>query len=159
MMKTLVTGSTGFLGSAILRELLDDGREVKVLVRKDTDTTNIDGLDVEIAYGDLRDSESLQSASNGCDILYHTAACYSLWDQDKQLIYDINVEGTRKILQAAQNKKVWNESYTRVLWGASDSMTTPLRQMKILPSTQTLYPTTIKNPSTSGRASGFRVCP
>ena len=57
-MKTLVTGSTGFLGSAVLRELLDDGREVKVLVRKGTDTANIDGLDVEIAYGDLRDSES-----------------------------------------------------------------------------------------------------
>ena len=112
MMKTLVTGSTGFLGSAILRELLDDGREVKVLVRKDTDTTNIDGLDVEIAYGDLRDSESLQSASNGCDILYHTAAYYSLWDQDKQLIYDINVEGTRKILQAAKEKGLERIVYT-----------------------------------------------
>ena len=112
MMKTLVTGSTGFLGSAILRELLDDGREVKVLVRKGTDTTNIDGLDVEIAYGDLRDSESLQSASNGCDILYHTAAYYSLWDQDKQLIYDINVEGTRKILQAAREKGLERIVYT-----------------------------------------------
>ena len=112
MMKTLVTGSTGFLGSAILRELLDDGREVKVLVRKGTDTTNIDGLDVEIAYGDLRDFESLQSASNGCDILYHTAAYYSLWDQDKQLIYDINVEGTRKILQAAKEKGLERIVYT-----------------------------------------------
>ncbi|SVC28031.1 uncharacterized protein METZ01_LOCUS280885, partial [marine metagenome] len=83
-MKTLVTGSTGFLGSAILRELLDDGREVKLLVRKDADTANIDGLDVEIAYGDLRDPESLQSALNGCNILYHAAAYYSLWDRDPQ---------------------------------------------------------------------------
>ena len=86
-MKTLVTGSTGFLGSAILRKLLEDGREVKVLIREKSDTTNIDGVDVEIVYGDLRDSDSLQSALNGCDVLYHTAAYYSLWDQDKRIIY------------------------------------------------------------------------
>ena len=111
-MKTLVTGSTGFLGSAVLRELLDDGREVKVLIRKGTNTANIDGLDVEIAYGDLRDSESLQSALKGCDILYHVAAYYSLWDRDQQLIYEINVEGTRKILQAAQEKGLEKIVYT-----------------------------------------------
>ena len=111
-MKTLVTGSTGFLGSAVVRELLDDGREVKVLVRKGTDTANIDGLDVEIAYGDLRDTNSLESALTGCSILYHTAAYYSLWDRDKSLIYDINVEGTRKILQAAQDKGLERIVYT-----------------------------------------------
>jgi len=111
-MKTLVTGSTGFLGSAVLRELLDDGREVKVLIRKGTNTANIDGLDVEIAYGDLRDSESLLSALNGCDVLYHVAAYYSLWDRDQELIYEINVEGTRKILQAAQEKCLEKIVYT-----------------------------------------------
>ena len=111
-MKTLVTGSTGFLGSAILRELLDDGREVKVLVRKGTDTANIDGLDLEIAHGDLRDSASLQSALSDCDVLYHTAAYYSLWDRDQQLIYDINVEGTRKILQASKEKGLEKIVYT-----------------------------------------------
>ena len=111
-MKTLVTGSTGFLGSAILRKLLEDGREVKVLIREKSNTTNIDGIDVEIACGDLRDSDSLQSALNGCDVLYHTAAYYSLWDQNKQIIYDINVEGTRKILQAAQLKNIEKVVYT-----------------------------------------------
>ena len=111
-MKTLVTGSTGFLGSAVLRELLDDGREVKVLIRKGANTANIDGLDVEIAYGDLRDSESLQSALNGCSTLYHAAAYYSLWDRDQRLIYDINVEGTRKILQAAKERDLKRIVYT-----------------------------------------------
>ena len=111
-MKTLITGSTGFLGSAILRKLLDDGREVKILIREKSDTTNINGVDVEIAYGDLRDSDSLQSALNGCNVLYHTAAYYSLWDQDKRIIYDINVEGTRKILQAAQSKNIEKVVYT-----------------------------------------------
>ena len=111
-MKNLVTGSTGFLGSAVLRELLDDGREVKVLIRKGTNTANIDGLDVEIAYGDLRDSESLLSALNGCDVLYHVAAYYSLWDRDQKLIYEINVEGTRKILEASQKKGLEKIVYT-----------------------------------------------
>jgi len=111
-MKTLITGSTGFLGSAVLRELLDDGREVKVLVRRGADTANIDGLDVEIAYADLRDLESIRSALTGCDILYHVAAYYSLWDRDPQLIYEINVEGTRKILQVAKEKDLEKIVYT-----------------------------------------------
>ena len=88
-MKTLVTGSTGFLGSAIVRELINDNREIKVLVRKGADTSNIDGLDVEITYGDLRDFESLEAALAGCSVLYHTAAYYSLWNRDKRLIYDM----------------------------------------------------------------------
>lgn len=104
-MKTLVTGTTGFVGSALVRELINDGREVKVLTRPDADTRNIDGLNVELAYGDLRDKDSLRAALRGCDILYHTAAYYSLWDRDKKLIYDINVEGTRNILEVAQGLK------------------------------------------------------
>lgn len=111
-MKTLVTGSTGFLGSAVLRELLSDGREVKVLVRKGTNTANIDGLDVEIAYGDLRDLESLRSALKDCNILYHIAAYYSLWNHDRKIIYEINVDGTRKVLQAAQEKGLEKIVYT-----------------------------------------------
>lgn len=111
-MKTLVTGATGFLGSAIVRELLKDGREVKVLVRAETDTKNIDGLDLELAYGDLRDKDSLKKALGDCDVLYHTAAYYSLWDKNKRLIYDINVEGTRNILQAALDLELTKTVYT-----------------------------------------------
>jgi dihydroflavonol-4-reductase len=112
MMKTLVTGATGFLGSAIARELIKDGRKVRVLVRKGTDTENIDGLDVEIAYGDLRDKTSLQQALSGCEVLYHTAAYYSLWDKNKRLSYDINVEGTRNILQIAKDLGLRKTVYT-----------------------------------------------
>ncbi len=111
-MKTLVTGATGFLGSAIVRELLKDGREVRVLIREGTPTDNIDGLDLERVYGDLRDKDSLKKALEDCDVLYHTAAYYSLWDKNKRLIYDINVEGTRNILQAALEVGIAKTVYT-----------------------------------------------
>jgi dihydroflavonol-4-reductase len=111
-MKTLVTGSTGFLGSSVLRELINDGRQVKALIRKGTSKKNIAGLDVEISYGDLRDIESIRSALNGCDILYHVAAYYSLWDRDKQLSHEINVKGTRNILRAAKEKDLKKIVYT-----------------------------------------------
>ncbi len=111
-MKTLVTGATGFLGSAIVRELLKDGREVRVLLREGTITENIDGLDLELAYGDLRDNDSLKKALRNCEVLYHTAAYYSLWDKNKRLIYDINVEGTQNILQAALDLGLAKTVYT-----------------------------------------------
>ncbi len=76
-MKKLVTGSTGFMGSSIVRELLKDGVEVKVLVRKTSDTRNIDGLDVERALGDIRDGASMRDALRGCDTLYYTCLLYT----------------------------------------------------------------------------------
>ena len=100
-MTTLITGATGFLGSAIARELLRDGRKIKLLARGSADLRNIEGLEAEVVKGDLRDRESLKSAMTGCSRLYHVAAYYSLWDQDKKLIYDINVQGTRNILETA----------------------------------------------------------
>ena len=111
-MTTLVTGATGFLGSALARELLKDGRTLKLLVRKNSDTRNIDDLDCEVAYGDLQDRDSLKSALTGCQTLYHTAAYYSLWSQDKKLIYDINVQGTRNILESALEMGIEKVVYT-----------------------------------------------
>ena len=111
-MTTLLTGATGFLGSALARELLKDGRTVKLLIRENTDTRNIDDLDCEKVYGDLRDRESLNSALIGCQTLYHTAAYYSLWSRDKKMIYDINVKGTRNILESALEADVEKVVYT-----------------------------------------------
>ncbi|MEK9628618.1 MAG: hopanoid-associated sugar epimerase [Nitrospinota bacterium] len=125
MNTTLVTGATGFLGSAIARELLRDGRKIKLLVRKQADLSNIDGLDAEVITGDLRDRESLKSALQGCSSLYHAAAYYSLWDRDKKLIYDINVQGTRNILEAAMELGLDRVVYTSTVGciGLSDDRT------------------------------------
>jgi len=111
-MKTLITGATGFLGSAIARELLAEGREVRALVRPGTDTRNIDGLELEVVHGDLRDRDSVRRALMGTSALYHTAAFYSLWDRNKRTIYEINVDGTRNILEAALEAGVDKAVYT-----------------------------------------------
>jgi len=111
-MKTLVTGTTGFIGASLVRELIADGRDVRVLVRPNADLSNIDGLKVEVARGDLRDRASLDAALKGCDVLYHAAAYYSLWSRDKRMMYDINVQGTRNILEAARDASVRKVIYT-----------------------------------------------
>ena len=111
-MKNLVTGATGFIGSAIVRELLKDGKEVRVLVRKSSDTRNIDNLDVERVYGDIRDGEAMGKALKGVHTLYHTAAHFSHWTPDKKLPYEINVEGTKTSMAAALAAGVEKVVYT-----------------------------------------------
>ncbi|UFS71358.1 NAD-dependent epimerase/dehydratase family protein [Geomonas sp. RF6] len=100
-MKAFVTGATGFIGASIARELLADGVEVRALARKGSDRRNLEGLDIEIFEGDLRDREGLERGLKGCDTLFHAAADYRLWTRTPADMYDINVGGTRNILGAA----------------------------------------------------------
>ena len=100
-MTILVTGATGFVGSVIARELLARGDRVRVLARPGSDRRNLHGLPAELAEGDLRDAESLARACQGCHGLFHVAADYRLWTPRPQELYDSNVEGTRRLMQAA----------------------------------------------------------
>ncbi len=111
-MKSLVTGATGFLGSAVMRRLLEAGHEVRLLVRSNSDRRNIENLPVEITEGDLRDQHSLKKAVEGCDYLFHVAADYRLWVPDPQTMYDINVHGTKALIIAAANAGLKRIVYT-----------------------------------------------
>ncbi len=111
-MKTFVTGATGFIGASIVRELLTEGREVRVLVRANSDTSNLEGLEVERCQGDLLDHDSLRRGLKGCDVLYHAAADYRLWTRNPQEMYRINVDGTTAILEAALQNGLSKVVYT-----------------------------------------------
>jgi len=129
-MKTLVTGATGLIGSSLVRELLKDGVEVKVMVRENSDTRNIDGLDVEKTYGDIRDGESVKAALQGCDTFYQAAALYVFWTPDSKVLYDINVEGTKIALNAALEQGVEKVVYTSSIAAVGSSGSNKLANEK-----------------------------
>ena len=100
-MATLLTGATGFLGSAVARRLIGRGHKVRALVRYGARVENIAGLDIELVQGDLTDPRSLEQACRGCNALFHVAADYRLWVPRPDEIYRANVDGTRTLLRAA----------------------------------------------------------
>jgi dihydroflavonol-4-reductase len=109
---TLVTGATGFVGSAVVRALLGQGESVRVLIRAGADRRNIRGLDIAVVEGDLRDPGSLETAVRGCNALYHVAADYRLWVREPDEIYRTNVEGTVALMRAAHAAGVRRIVYT-----------------------------------------------
>ena len=111
-MKALVTGATGFIGGNLVRQLLKQGYQVRVLVRKGSNQRNIEGLDVDVVVGDLRDRDSPEKAVEGCDVLFHVAAAYTFWSPNPKVIYETNVTGTENILLAARSKGIKKVVYT-----------------------------------------------
>jgi dihydroflavonol-4-reductase len=98
---SLVTGATGFVGSAVSRALLARGHRVRVLARPNSDRRNLAGLAVETAEGAMEDPGSLARAVAGCRYVYHVAADYRMWVPDPAPMFRANVEGTRDLLTAA----------------------------------------------------------
>jgi dihydroflavonol-4-reductase len=108
----LVTGATGFIGSAVARRLLASGAAVRVLTRAGSDRRNLDGLAVEAVDGDLLDFASLKRAVAGCRAVFHVAADYRLWVPDPAPMYRANVEATRTLMRAALEAGVGRVVYT-----------------------------------------------
>ena len=102
----LLTGANGHLGANLLRRLLQDGEEVRVLLRPGSDNSTVDGLNIERAYGDLRDPVSLAAAVKGISRVYHCAAQISTVSGGEQELFANNVLGTRNLLQAAHQAGV-----------------------------------------------------
>jgi dihydroflavonol-4-reductase len=111
-MKTLITGASGFVGSAVLRQLIAAGHTVRALVRPNSDRRNLVELPVETVTGDLTDRASLDRALVGCSALFHVAAVYRLWVPQPQEIYEANVTGTHNLMIAAANAGVKRIVYT-----------------------------------------------
>ncbi len=108
----LVTGATGFVGSAVARALLECGQRVRVLARPGGDRRNLAGLPVEIAEGAMEDAPTLARAVAGCRYLFHVAADYRLWVPDPAAMFRTNVDGTRDLMSAALAAGVERIVYT-----------------------------------------------
>jgi dihydroflavonol-4-reductase len=109
---SLVTGATGFVGSAVTRALLRRGYRVRALARPNSDRRNLKNLSVEIAEGSLEDAGSLTRAVAGCRYVYHVAADYRIWVPDPAPMFRTNVVGTRDLLTAALEAAVERVVYT-----------------------------------------------
>ncbi|MGA7385305.1 MAG: hopanoid-associated sugar epimerase [Methylocella sp.] len=110
--KVLVTGASGFVGSAVAHALIRSGYRVRALLRPTSKRTNLAGLDVEIVEGDMCDAASLARAMAGARFLFHVAADYRLWAPNPQEILWTNREGTRLLMQTALAADVERIVYT-----------------------------------------------
>jgi dihydroflavonol-4-reductase len=111
-MLAFLTGATGFVGSHVARALAEQGADLRLLVRSNSNLKNVHDLKADLFTGDLRDPASLEKGIAGCDAIFHVAADYRLWVRDPDEMYRANVEGTRAILAVARTNKVRRVVYT-----------------------------------------------
>jgi dihydroflavonol-4-reductase len=100
-MTTLVTGASGFVGSAVARTLAARGHALRLLVRGTSNRKNLAGLDAEVVTGDLTDPASLDRAAAGCQYVVHVAADYRFWVPDHAAMLRANVDGAVNMVRAA----------------------------------------------------------
>lgn len=110
--RALVTGATGFLGKAIVEDLVAAGRPVRALVRSDSAARNVVALGAEPVRGDLRDGASLEAACAGCDVVYHVAGVNAFCLPDPRPLLEVNVAGSRAVATAAAASGVGKLIYT-----------------------------------------------
>jgi dihydroflavonol-4-reductase len=111
-MLAFVTGATGFVGSHVARALAEQGADLRLLVRANSNTKNIEDVKADRVTGDLRDPASLEKGIAGYEVVFHVAADYRLWVRDPEEMYRANVEGTRALLEAARKNRVRRVVYT-----------------------------------------------
>ena len=111
-MKIFLTGATGFIGHHVAQALAANGAKLRLLVRKTSNLSNLEGTTGETHVGDLSDPDSLKPALAGCDAVVHVAADYRLWIPDPAAMYKANVDGTRELLRLAREAKVKCVVYT-----------------------------------------------
>lgn len=106
MQNALVTGANGFTASYVCRQLIEKGYKVRGLVRKNAHMKLIDGVPIELHYSDLTLDQDFSSAMDGIDVVYHIAAAYRTENVPRKYFWDVNVEGTKKLLIAAKKAGV-----------------------------------------------------
>ncbi|MCG8642864.1 MAG: NAD-dependent epimerase/dehydratase family protein, partial [Desulfobacterales bacterium] len=108
----VVTGATGHIGNVLVRTLIEKGEEVRVIIPEFEDTTSLNGLDVERVTGDVCDKNSLIDAFKDAKIVYHLAGIVSISGRKTKLLHEVNVQGTKNVLQACLETGVERLVYT-----------------------------------------------
>ena len=111
-MKVLVTGANGHIGCNVVRELLSKGYKVKAFVRKSSNLKGLEGLDIEYAYGDVMQLDTLAPAALDCDRIIHLAAVYKTIAQTPEEIVEPAVKGSKNIFEAAKQAGIKRVVYT-----------------------------------------------
>lgn len=108
----LVTGAAGHLGNVLVRELLDNHEKVRALVLPGEDLSSLHGLDVEIVQGNILDPESIKPAFKNIEYVFHMAALVAITADKQDMLYKVNVEGTRNVIEEAKLAGVKRLIYT-----------------------------------------------
>lgn len=117
-MTVLVIGANGYLGSHVTRQLVDNGRDVRVMVRDGATTIGIDDLKVTRFVGDIWNNDMLREAMAGCDVVFYCVVDTRGWLKDPAPLFDTNVDGTRNVLEIAKDaglqRFIFTSSYVTV---------------------------------------------
>jgi len=120
-MRYFVTGATGFIGGRIARQLLLAGHDVIVLARDPSKATNLANSGAIVHRGDVTDKESMRDGMKGVDGVFHTAGWYKVGTRDKYLGVEVNVNGTRNVLELMRDLQIPRGVYTSTLAVFSDT--------------------------------------
>ncbi len=121
-MATLITGSTGYIGSLLTVKLAEKGEDIRILVRKDPDIAAFNKPNVQLIKGDITDKGSLEAAMQGVDKVYHMAAYARLWAKEPDTFHKINVEGTHHVMETA-----WNAGVSKIVYTSTAGVIGPSR--------------------------------
>ena len=108
----LVIGASGFLGSHVTKQLVARGEDVRVMIRSTSSTQGIDGLPVDIHYGDIFDTDAVRAAMQGCDVVYYCVVDARAWLRDPGPLWRTNVEGLRNVLDVAVDADLYRFVFT-----------------------------------------------
>ncbi len=98
--RVVITGASGFIGSAVVRAVQARGAVVVAVVEPQADARNLEGIDTERAVLDIRDPDAVRAACKGARFVIHLAAVYRFWARDPKIFYEVNVGGTLNVLDA-----------------------------------------------------------
>lgn len=108
----LITGATGRIGNVLVKNLLSQGQKVKILARKTSNLLPLKNYKIDISYGDILDSSSLENALINCEYVYHLAGYINISNKNKNLTFNTNIEGTKNVLKACEQANIKKLLYT-----------------------------------------------